>query len=268
MAEYLQDTTAKNGWNAQEQTLLAEELERAQKNGESLRPAFERVAQKTGRKASSVRNYYYTVYRRDQKDAPHRAFETFTDEQIEELLRFILSARAQGKSVRSAAMELGKFDQSAMLRYQNKYRSLIKNRPDLVRSVVESMRRQGVPVFDPYAKTQEPMRTADTVQIRLTLASMWRDMQRQLMRMPPRKALSLVEGLSCLFDAALRRQGDTPTLLAENEALRRENMGLVRQLEMIRMPVDGDALARRANGRDIVHPLSHEVSVFLHKRGE
>ncbi len=88
------------------------------------------------------------------------------------------------------------------------------------------------------------------------------------MRMPPRKALSLVEGLSCLFDAALRRQGDTPTLLAENEALRRENMGLVRQLEMIRMPVDGDALARRANGRDIVHPLSHEVSVFLHKRGE
>lgn len=268
MSEYLQDTAVKNGWNAQEQALLQQELQRAQQNGEPLRPAFERVAQKTGRKASSVRNYYYTVYRRDQEDAPHRAFETFTDAQIEQLLRHILGAQAQGKSVRSAAMELGEFDQGAMLRYQNKYRSLIKNRPDLVRSVVDSMRRQGLAVVDPYAKTQEPVRTADTVQIRLTLANMWRDMQRQLMRMPAQKALSFVEGLSGLFDAALRRQGDTPSLLAENEALRRENMGLVRQLEMIRMPVDGDALARHINGRDIVHPLSNEVSVFLHKHGE
>ena len=46
-------------------------------------------------------------------------------------------------------MSMGGGDNRAMLRYQNKYRALLKNRPALVRQVAEELKAEGVD-FDPY----------------------------------------------------------------------------------------------------------------------
>ena len=101
-----------------------------------------------GRKPNSVRNYYYA--RIKEKDlsttALHAgAFVPFTEEEIHSLLRTVLSAQANGISVRCCTMSMGGGDNRAMLRYQNKYRALLKNRPALVRQVAEELKaRYGV----------------------------------------------------------------------------------------------------------------------------
>ena len=67
----------------------------------------------------------------------------FTEEEIHYLLRTVLSAQANGISVRCCTMSMGGGDNRAMLRYQNKYRALLKNRPALVRQVAEELKAEG-----------------------------------------------------------------------------------------------------------------------------
>ena len=54
---------------------------------------------------------------------------------------------------------MGNGDNRAMLRYQNKYRSLLKSNPALVRRVAKQLREQGQPAFDPFEKSA-PVRRA------------------------------------------------------------------------------------------------------------
>ena len=56
----------------------------------------------------------------------------------------VLVARSAGQSVRSCLQKLSGGDHSLMLRYQNKYRAVIKSRPDYVRQLVEKLNEQGV----------------------------------------------------------------------------------------------------------------------------
>ncbi len=46
--------------------------------------------------------------------------------------------------MRSCLQKLSQGDHSLMLRYQNKYRSVIKSRPDYVRQMVESLNARGI----------------------------------------------------------------------------------------------------------------------------
>ena len=68
------------------------------------------------------------------------------------LLRKMLTAQAQGRSVRSVASEMGDGDEKAMLRYQNKYRSTLRNNPEMVRKVLMQLRSEGAEAFDPFEK--------------------------------------------------------------------------------------------------------------------
>ena len=67
-----------------------------------------------------------------------------TEEEIHDLLRHVLAAKGQGQSVRASVMDLSHGDKTLMLRYQNKYRAVIKSRPDYVQDIVEKLKSQGV----------------------------------------------------------------------------------------------------------------------------
>ena len=140
------------GWRPEEEELLFKEIESSESTGRPLKKVFEAVAEKTGRKPNSIRNFYYA--RIKEKDlsttALHAgAFVPFSEDEIRSLLRTVLSAQANGISVRACTMSMGGGDNKAMLRYQNKYRALLKNRPRLVEQVAEELRAEGVE-FDPY----------------------------------------------------------------------------------------------------------------------
>ena len=118
----------RTGWKKEEDTLLFAEIEKSVGRGTPLKSVFEAVAEQTGRKPNSVRNYYYA--RIKEKDlsttALHAgAFVPFSEDKIHSLLR-----------------------------YQNKYRALLKNRPALVRQVAEELKAEGVD-FDPYCTPKQ-----------------------------------------------------------------------------------------------------------------
>lgn len=144
---------SRGGWQESEITKLREAVHTAGGNGEPLRGVFERVGTTLGRKPNSVRNFYYACLKREEaENVPHAApFQTFTNDEVRELVRNVLTARAQGVSVRACVQNLAGGDRKLMLRYQNKYRSVLKTRPSMVREIMEEMESDGEPVFDPYA---------------------------------------------------------------------------------------------------------------------
>lgn len=146
------------GWKPQETVLLENALREAAHTGTPLSAVFRRVAVHTGRKANSVRNYYYTVMRgqviREEEELVRRepgAFTPFTREESRWLLREVLTGKARGESVRAVTLRLGEQDRARGLRYQNKYRSLLRTHPGEVREALRELRAEGVPCADPYA---------------------------------------------------------------------------------------------------------------------
>lgn len=136
---------AKNGWSIQEKDALLAAVHRAEESGASLRSVFEETGRQLGRKPNSVRNFYYLQLRANQADVLRRAapFVVFTQEEVEQLMRQVILAKAEGKSVRACVMEMAGGDKSAMLRYQNKYRAILKKRPDMVHSVCRALEKEG-----------------------------------------------------------------------------------------------------------------------------
>ena len=112
----------RNGWSQEETDLLWKEIHSALNEGTPLRGVFDRTGQALGRKPNSVRNYYYMQMREKGGEDLKRAapFDTFSDEEIHELLRKVLLGRGNGRSVRACVMEMSGGDRSRMLRYQNK----------------------------------------------------------------------------------------------------------------------------------------------------
>lgn len=136
----------RTGWQEDETRRLFSAVKEASAAGTPLRSVFEQLSGDLGRKPNSIRNYYYACLRQ-QPDAALRTapFHLFTPEETHDLLRQVLQARGQGMSVRACVMAMAGGDHSRMLRYQNKYRTLIKHRPDLVDAVREELHREGLP---------------------------------------------------------------------------------------------------------------------------
>ena len=134
-----------SGWSEKENQMLWETADEAQQQGLPLKAVFERVAEQTGRRPNSIRNYYYAqVRQREDADRHPARFVPFAPEEVEWLMEQVLIARAAGQSVRSCLQKLSGGDHSLMLRYQNKYRAVIKNRPDLVREMVDALNAEGI----------------------------------------------------------------------------------------------------------------------------
>ena len=133
------------GWSDSENKLLWETADEAQQQGLPLKAVFEQIARKTGRRPNSIRNYYYAQVRQhDGGEARPARFVPFTQQEVDWLMEQVLIARSAGQSVRSCLQKLSGGDHSLMLRYQNKYRAVIKSRPDYVQDMVEKLNEQGV----------------------------------------------------------------------------------------------------------------------------
>ncbi len=141
----------RTGWSDFESNLLWETAEEAQQQGLPLKAVFEQIARQTGRRPNSIRNYYYAQVRQQEGGAERaQRFVPFTQEEVDWLMEQVLRARAQGQSVRACLQKLSDGDHSRMLRYQNKYRSVIKNRPEYVRELVERLNQEGVDCDQPH----------------------------------------------------------------------------------------------------------------------
>lgn len=142
----------RSGWKNAEEELLWQEVRKAREEGRSLKSVFEAVALSTGRKPNSIRNHYY-VRVRESPDSEHcPAFVPFEENEVRDLLTTVLTEQAKGVSVRACTLKMGNGDTRAMLRFQNKYRATVKNRPELVMQIIEELRAMGVPCVDPYEK--------------------------------------------------------------------------------------------------------------------
>ena len=145
MEQAVMKTGRRSGWSESENKLLWETADEAQQQGLPLKSVFEEIAQRTGRRPNSIRNYYYAQVRTREDGANHTArFVPFTQPEVDWLMEQVLTARAEGQSVRSCLQKLSGGDHSLMLRYQNKYRAVIKSRPEYVREIVEKLNGEGV----------------------------------------------------------------------------------------------------------------------------
>ncbi|MGI6706015.1 MAG: hypothetical protein ACOX6S_07055 [Clostridia bacterium] len=166
-----------NGWKEQDVKQLLMEIRACRERGEALRVAFERVAERTGRKYNTVRNFYYTYKKElggeDLMDAADRTinrgedpeevggqvsgdntirFIPFTEQEKWDLMVAMLEAQGQGRSVRGCALELGKGDKTKMLRYQNKYRNMLKSDRQMVNDVMAYLEKEGRVYYNPFTK--------------------------------------------------------------------------------------------------------------------
>jgi len=137
-------TGRRAGWSDSENKLLWETADEAQQQGLPLKAVFEQIARQTGRRPNSIRNYYYAQVRQHDGEARPARFVPFTQQEVDWLMEQVLVARSAGQSVRSCLQKLSGGDHSLMLRYQNKYRAVIKSRPDYVKGLVDRLNEQGV----------------------------------------------------------------------------------------------------------------------------
>ena len=225
------------GWQQQEIDVLERTVSEAAQTGQSLRSVFERVSEELGRKPNSIRNFYYAQLRTQEGGAAPRAlpFETFAPEEVEQLVERVLTARGQGKSVRACVRELSGGDKTRMLRYQNKYRSTVRTRPELVHRVMDRLSEQGVPFVSPYPQKESAQAGLSALRGRASASG------------DPQLA-QLFDGLSHLLDLALGdRDGQrSATPPGDGDALR--DSEALRNSDTLR---DSDALRRadRLNAR-------------------
>lgn len=137
---------SRGGWQQDEIDLLFGAIRDAAQEGRPLRGVFADVGEQLKRKPNSIRNFYYAQVREAPELTPRQApFRAFTPDELHALLRDVLMGRGAGESVRACVTRLAGGDRSAMLRYQNKYRSVLKNRPEALYAVAEELRAEGLP---------------------------------------------------------------------------------------------------------------------------
>ena len=138
------------GWTEQEDNALLKTVRDARRMRRPLKTAFDAIAAQTDRKPNSVRNHYYTQLKSVEKTEP--AFLPLSEEETDRLLETVLLALSSGKSVRACTLELANGDMRRMLRYQNKYRALLKTQPERVRVIRGALIAKGHPVPDPFLR--------------------------------------------------------------------------------------------------------------------
>lgn len=118
------------------------------RDGESLSNIFTKYALINGKAKGTIRNLYYALAKRSNADKEFcdkylngkpiliNNIVEFDALQERELIKTILSKRQGGKSVRSVIMDLARGDATLALRYQNKFRNLLKTKPNLVAEVL------------------------------------------------------------------------------------------------------------------------------------
>ncbi len=215
------------GWRAEEESLLFEEVEKGRKYGRPLKSVFEAVSDLTGRRPNSVRNYYYLKIREDasrlSQTCSAAAFVPFSAEESRSLLRTVLTAQAGGMSVRACTLAMGGGDNKAMLRYQNKYRSLIKNDPKLVRRILDELISEGRPCFDPYAHADKKAALKKRRESVRGVPELIARVAEDLSGVKGLNTTHFFESLGALAVSASSGANEAKRLLEQNELIQRQN---------------------------------------------
>lgn len=144
-------------WKDSEVISLFKFIEQGKAQSVCLTKLFLGYAQKSGRMPNSVRNYYYSELENlltnpkrakklgidvglHQKNDP----KEFSCEETKELVMSILKLTSKGMSVRKACLTLADGDIALMVRYQNKFRTVVVKDKHLYDSCVNELSGQGV----------------------------------------------------------------------------------------------------------------------------
>ncbi|MCQ2387469.1 MAG: hypothetical protein MJ066_03370 [Clostridia bacterium] len=129
---------------------------------------FKEYSLKSGKAEGSVRNLYYALVKISNSDKEFtkkyfngiplkaKTVKSFTISEEKKILKNILLKVKDGLSVRSAINELTNGNTKLALRYQNKYRNIIKNNISLYNEVVSEIEKEYGKVFiHPQMRNQE-----------------------------------------------------------------------------------------------------------------
>lgn len=117
---------------------LLKEAEKATEESRSLTSVFADFAKKTGRAKGGIRNFYYAMLKENGingnlsntypslKKLRAERNCAFTKSEEEELFAKVTQGVRSGKSVRRTISEMAHGDEKIALRYQNKYRNLLR----------------------------------------------------------------------------------------------------------------------------------------------
>ena len=153
-----------SGWSESESSLLWQAADEAQAQGLPLKQVFEQVAQKTGRRPNSIRNYYYAQVRECAGGRERAArFVPFAEEEVRALVETVLRHKAEGQSVRACLQQMAGGDHSLMLRYQNKYRSVLRSRPEIIREALERLKAEGIECPQPQVRPRVRLSPEDAL---------------------------------------------------------------------------------------------------------
>lgn len=132
-------------------------VEKTKDENKSLLEAFKIFAKKTGRKQNSIRNFYYHEVE-NLKNNNERAKvlgidvskhnivlpEKFSNEETKNLVKEILRRKCLGFSTRKACLELANGDVNKMIRFQNKFRSVVATSREIYSQCLDELKREGL----------------------------------------------------------------------------------------------------------------------------
>ena len=119
----------------------------------TLKNAFLGYAKISGKTQGTIRNLYYQIVKLSNEDKTFcdkylngkplssNRIEFFCEAEEKEMLKKIFILKGEGYSVRSAINKITNGEQKLALRYQNKYRDVIKNRKELVSAIIDEIKR-------------------------------------------------------------------------------------------------------------------------------
>ena len=119
---------------------LLKEAERATEENRSLTSVFSKFAKETGRARGGIRNFYYAMLKEGEKNKDLSKIYpslnrlkaernlNFTKSEEEELFSRVNAGVRSGKSVRRTISEMANGNEKMALRYQNKYRNLLRKK--------------------------------------------------------------------------------------------------------------------------------------------
>ena len=146
-------------WKDEEIKKLFGFVEEGKQKHLSLLSIFKNYAEMTKRKPNSVRNYYYVELGQLQNDKSkcqrlginlknHEKIKQtpFDEKEEKEVVKNILRLCAKGSSVRKACLKLAGDDLGKMIRFQNKYRNVLKGNQALLSQCIKELKDEGIEV--------------------------------------------------------------------------------------------------------------------------
>jgi len=142
-----------NGFNKDEVVKLIDFIKKGKEKGTCLSKLFDDYGKAYGRAKGSIRNFYYQLLKEQElnnsaktilqgKNLKAEKIVEFNDNETKELVKNILKGKSQGRSVRNIIRELSKGNDKLMLRFQNKYRNILRTNQELIECTMNELKEE------------------------------------------------------------------------------------------------------------------------------